>query len=72
MLEESHHLELAKDTFGTDQTLEHIRQLLERNPLSVPGICDGPHDTEGTIANWAIWLIIRIRTYIVGSKHYEL
>ena len=56
MLEEPHHLELPEDPLRADEALEHVGQLLERDPLPVPRVGDGPHHPEGPVADRAIGL----------------
>ena len=58
MFEETHHLELAKDTLGTDQALKYIRKFFQGHAFAIAGICYGPYDTKGSITNWSIWQIL--------------
>ena len=60
MLEEPHHLELPEHPFRADEALEHVGQLLERDPLPVPGIGDGPHDPERPVTDRPIGLELGI------------
>ena len=49
VLEEPHHLELPEDPLRADEALEHVGQLLEGDPLPVPGVRHRPHHAERTI-----------------------
>lgn len=54
MLEKAHHLELAEHALGTDQALEHVRQLLQCHPLAVAGIGDRPNHSKSSVADRSI------------------
>ena len=56
MLEEAHHLELPEDPLRADEALEHVGQLLERDPLPVARVGDGPHDAEGAVPDRTVGL----------------
>ena len=56
VLEEAHHLELPEDPLRADEALEHVGQLLERDPLPVARVGDGPDDAEGAVPDWPIGL----------------
>ena len=56
MLEEPHHFELPEHPFRADEALEHVGQLLERDPLPVARVGHGPHDAEGAVPDRPIGL----------------
>lgn len=58
MLKEPHHLEFPEDSFRANQALEHVWQFLQRDPLPVPGVGDGPHHTEGAVADGPVGLVV--------------
>lgn len=60
MFEESHHLQFAKDSLRADQTLEHVRQLLQGHALPVARVRDRPDDPEGPVPDWSIGLVVAI------------
>ena len=60
MLEESHHLQLTKDSLRADQTLEHVRQLLQGHALPVAGVRDRPDNPEGSVPDGSIGLVVAI------------
>ncbi len=60
MLEESHHLELPKDSLGADQTLENVGQFLESHPLAISRVSHGPDDAEGAVADGPVGLVVAV------------
>lgn len=60
MFEKSHHFQLAKNAFRADQTLKDVGQLLQRDALAVTRVSDGPNDSEGTVADWTVGLVVGV------------
>ena len=56
VLEEAHHLEFPEDPLRADEALEHVGQLLERDPLPVARVGHGPDDAEGAVPDRPIGL----------------
>ena len=58
MFKEPHHLEFSEDPLRTNEALEHVGELLEGDPLAVPGVRDRPHDAEGAVADGTVGLVL--------------
>ena len=69
MLEEAHHLELPEDPLRADEALEHVGQLLERDPLPVARVGDGPDDAESAVPDRTIGLELGVG---VACKNDEI